>query len=366
MRTIEMTMQAIKPQRSSARKSQEDERWQAIVNRDPVSDGAFVYAVRTTGVYCRPTCPSRLALRKNVRFFATCHDAERAGFRPCKRCQPTAEKLSQRHASIVAQACRAIELSAEVPSLTALAKAAGLSNNHFHRIFKAQTGITPKAYAAAHRSRRMRIELGKSASVTNAIYAAGFESSSRFYESSRALLGMTPKAFRAGGDGASIRFAIGDCSLGSLLVAASEKGICAILLGDDPDELAKELQDRFPQADLIGGDAAFEQLVTKVVAFVESPALGLDLPLDIRGTAFQRRVWEALRKIPAGSTTTYSEIAERLGHPNSARAVGQAIAANPLAVAIPCHRVIRTDGSLSGYRWGVERKNQLQQRERDP
>ncbi|MDR3619645.1 MAG: bifunctional DNA-binding transcriptional regulator/O6-methylguanine-DNA methyltransferase Ada [Paludisphaera borealis] len=341
-----------------------DDRWQALVDRTPDADGLFVYSVRSTGVYCRPVCPSRLALRKNVDFYATCHDAERAGFRPCKRCRPTEESLPERHAEVVARACRLIEAADEAPSLDELAESVGMSRCHLHRVFKAQTGVTPKGYAKAHRTHRVRDELTRSATVTEAIYGAGFQSNSRFYESSNAMLGMTPRTFRAGGDGATIRFAIGDCWLGSILVAASDKGVCAILLGDDPDELARDLQDRFSNAQLIGGDPDFERLIARVVGFLETPSMGLDLPLDIRGTAFQQRVWEALRAIPAGTTVSYAEIAERIGQPKSVRAVAQACGANALAVAIPCHRVVRTDGSLSGYRWGVDRKSQLLRRER--
>jgi AraC family transcriptional regulator of adaptative response/methylated-DNA-[protein]-cysteine methyltransferase len=342
----------------------DESRWQAVVSRDPAADGAFVYSVRTTGVYCRPTCAARLALRKNVRFHATCQDAESAGFRPCKRCKPTGESLAARHASVVAQACRAIEGADDAPTLDELAGAVGMSSQYFHRVFKAHTGLTPRGYAAAHRSRRVRHELGRSATVTSAIYGAGFQSNSRFYESSNELLGMTPKTFRAGGSGVMIRFAVGQSWLGPILVAASDNGVCAILLGDDPSRLVQDLEDQFPEAELVGGDAGFEQLVAKVVGFVEMPSIGLDLPLDIRGTAFQRRVWEALRKLPAGSTVSYAEIAERIGQPKSVRAVAQACGANVLAVAIPCHRVIRTDGSMSGYRWGVERKEKLLRRER--
>jgi AraC family transcriptional regulator of adaptative response/methylated-DNA-[protein]-cysteine methyltransferase len=240
-----------------------------------------------------------------------------------------------------------------------------MSRYYFHRVFKAHTGLTPKGYAAAHRSHRVRHELAQSATVTSAIYGAGFNSNSRFYESSNELLGMTPKSFRAGGSGIVIRFAIGETWLGPILVAASDKGVCAILLGDDPAELAHDIEDRFPEAELVGGDADFEQLVAKVVGFVEMPSIGLDLPLDIRGTAFQQRVWEALREIPLGSTVSYADIAERIGQPKSVRAVAQACGANALAVAIPCHRVVRTDGSLSGYRWGVERKEKLLRRERE-
>jgi len=343
----------------------DDERWRALLNRDSAADGQFVYAVLSTGVYCRPVCPSRLALRKNVRFHATSRDAERAGFRPCKRCKPDEARQVERQAEVVERACRLIETADEVPSLDELALSVNLSPSHFHRVFKAQTGLTPKGYAAAHRLRRVRDELGRTPTVTQAIYGAGFNSNSRFYESSCHVLGMTPKRFRAGGVGTTIRFAVGDCWLGSILVAASDQGVCAILLGDDPDALTRDLQDRFPNAKLIGGDEEFEQWVAQVVGFVEAPSVGLDLPLDIQGTAFQHRVWEALREIPAGSTASYAEVAERIGQPRSVRAVARACAANPLAVAIPCHRVVRTDGSLSGYRWGVERKGQLLRREQE-
>jgi AraC family transcriptional regulator, regulatory protein of adaptative response / methylated-DNA-[protein]-cysteine methyltransferase len=341
----------------------DSERWEAVRRRDRAADGSFVYSVRTTGVYCRPSCAARLPRRENVRFHATCAEAERAGFRPCKRCRPNERPLAERQAAAIAKACRMIEGAEELPSLAALADAAGLSRFHFHRVFKAVTGVTPKAYGEAQRARRLREELSRSATVTEAIYGAGFNSSGRFYEASSGLLGMTPSAFRAGGSGAVIRFAIGQCSLGAILVAATEKGVCAIELGDDPDELARALQDSFPKAKLIGGDAGFERLIAQVVGFVEAPARGLDLPLDIRGSAFQQRVWQVLCEIPAGSTASYSEIARRIGRPKAVRAVAQACAANKLAVAIPCHRVVHRDGSMSGYRWGVARKRALLQRE---
>ncbi len=358
-----MTILSEKTTRPRLPFSSDEERWQAVANRNPAADGLFFYSVKTTGVYCRTVCPARLALRKNVAFYATCQEAEAAGYRPCKRCKPTECSLVERHAAMIAQACRLIEDEEEPQSLDDLASSVGMSSYHFHRVFKAQTGVTPKAYAAAHRTRRVRNELSRSASVTEAIYRAGFNSNSRFYESSTEVLGMTPKIFRAGGTGTTIRFAVGECWLGSILVAASGKGICAILLGDDADELTRDLQDRFPKAELIGGDASFEQLVAKVVGFVAMPSAGLDLPLDILGTAFQQRVWKALRDIPAGSTASYTEIAQQIGHPKSVRAVAQACGASSLAVAIPCHRVVRTDGSLSGYRWGVERKSELLRRE---
>ena len=284
-------------------------------------------------------------------------------FGPCKRCRPDQLPLAEQHAATVAELCRIIENAEHAPTLAELAAHAGLSTFHLHRVFKAITGLTPKQYAAAHRTRRVKAELDRSNTVTEAIYGAGYNSNGRFYEQSNDVLGMTPTAYRAGGANTEIRFAIGECSLGSILVAASERGVCAILIGDDPDALARDLQDRFPRAHLIGGDSQFEQLVAKVVGFVEAPALGLDLPLDVRGTAFQQRVWQALREIPVGQTVSYLQVANRIGAPKAVRAVGAAVGANPLAVAIPCHRVIRHDGSLCGYRWGVDRKRALIERE---
>jgi AraC family transcriptional regulator, regulatory protein of adaptative response / methylated-DNA-[protein]-cysteine methyltransferase len=339
------------------------ERWAAVTNRDRRADGVFYYSVKTTGVYCRPSCAARPAKRENVAFHASTAAAERAGFRPCKRCRPNEAPLEERRAAAIAKACRLIETAEEIPSLDELAAGAGMSRFHFHRLFKGVTGVTPKDYAAAHRAERVREQLTKSGTVTEAIYDAGFNSSGRFYAESGHILGMTPSAFRKGGKGAAIRFAIGQCSLGAILVAATEKGVCAIMLGDEPDRLARALQDRFPTASLLGGDAAFEQMVAKVVGFVETPALGLDLPLDIRGTAFQERVWRALRDMPAGATATYAELAKRIGKPKAVRAVASACAANRIAIAIPCHRVVRKDGGLGGYRWGVERKRELLRRE---
>jgi len=271
-----------------------------------------------------------------------------------------------RRAALVAAACQQMEQAEPTPSLADLAAHAGLSTFHFHRVFKAETGLTPKAYANAARARRLRDELGDAGSITEALYGAGFQSSSRFYEASERLLGMRARAYRDGGADAEIRFAVGQCSLGAILVAQSAKGICAILLGEDPEALVRQLQDLFHKARLVGGDAGFEHLMAQVVGFVEAPALGLQLPLDIRGTAFQERVWQALHSIPPGSTASYAEIAERIGAPTAARAVAQACGANRIAVAIPCHRVVRRDGDLSGYRWGVERKRELLGREAVP
>ncbi|MGY1890069.1 bifunctional DNA-binding transcriptional regulator/O6-methylguanine-DNA methyltransferase Ada [Pseudomonas sp. SDT291_1_S447] len=343
--------------------TEHDPRWAAVLARDPQADGQFVYAVKTTGIYCRPSSLARLPKPQNVEFFDTAQQAEAAGYRPSKRASKDQSDVAVQHAATVATACRQIETAENPPALSELAETAGLSPFHFHRVFKAATGLTPRAYAAAHRSRRVREHLADGSSVTDALYEAGFNSNSRFYESANHLLGMKPGDYRAAGKNNDIHFAVGQCSLGAILVAQSERGVCAILLGDDPHQLVCDLQDQFRKANLIGADSGFEQLIAKVVGFIEAPAIGLDLPLDVRGTAFQERVWQALREIPLGSTASYAEIAQRIGAPTSMRAVAQACGANRLAVAIPCHRVVRSDGNLSGYRWGVERKRQLLERE---
>jgi AraC family transcriptional regulator, regulatory protein of adaptative response / methylated-DNA-[protein]-cysteine methyltransferase len=342
----------------------EEQRWLAVTRRDPAADGNFYYAVRTTGVYCRPSCAARPARRENVSFHDTTQAAERAGFRPCKRCRPDGPSTREQQAALIAAACDQIQNALAQPSLQALAAAAGLSRFHFHRLFKQITGMTPKAYAMAHRTRRVQQQLAEGSSVTDAIYAAGYNSNSRFYANSSGDLGMKPSQLRHGGRDAHIRFAVGQTSLGSVLVAATPSGICAVLLGDDPQALVRDLQDRFGRAELVGDDAQFEQWVARVIGLIESPGTGADLPLDLRGTTFQQRVWHALRSIPPGTTVSYADLAARLGVPRAARAVAQACGANPIAVAIPCHRVIRTDGSVSGYRWGVERKRALLERER--
>jgi AraC family transcriptional regulator of adaptative response/methylated-DNA-[protein]-cysteine methyltransferase len=346
-----------------ARIVKSDPRWASIVARQATDDGKFYYSVKTTGVYCRPSCAARLARPENVQFHATCSEAEKAGFRPCKRCKPGSPSLVEEHAAKITEICRLIERSDEPPRLNRLAAEAGLSVFHFHRVFKAVTGLTPGDYVKANMAKRVRTKLAEGSSVTEAIYNSGYNSNSRFYETSNQMLGMTPSAFRAGGYDADIFFAVGECSLGSILVAASRKGVCAILLGSDPARLVRDLQDQFPKANLIGNEKRYEVLVAKVVGFVEQPRLGFDLPLDIRGTAFQQRVWKALQEIPVGETASYTTIAKRIGLPKAVRAVAQACAANSLAVAIPCHRVVRTSGSLSGYRWGVERKRALLERE---
>ena len=341
----------------------DDPRWARIVARDKTADGSFWYSVATTGIYCRPSCPSRTANPRNVQLHDTLAAAKATGFRPCKRCNPDGISIDGENAAIIAQACRLIEESEEEPSLNDLAEAVGRSPSYFHRMFKAITGLTPKDYAVAHRAAKVRQGLDSGNSVTEAMYDAGFNSSGRFYEKSTGLLGMTPTQYRAGGANEEIRFAVGETSLGAILVASSKKGVASILLGTDPDTLVRNLQDRFPKARLIGADGDYEALVARVVGFVEAPNLGLDLPLDVRGTAFQQRVWQALQEVPVGQTVSYAEVARRIGSPKAVRAVAGACAANNLAVAIPCHRVVRNDGSLSGYAWGVERKGVLLDRE---
>lgn len=340
-----------------------DSRWQAVVTRNHAADGCFIYAVKTTGIYCVPSCASRQPRRENVVFFATADEAQAAGFRPCKRCRQGALSRQEQQAQQIAHACRMIEQSAHQPTLAVLAQAVGISVFHFHRVFKTITGLTPKQYASAHRHRQLREQLAEKGAVTAAITAAGYDASGRFYAAAGGHLGMTPTAFQNKGKGMTIHFAVGCCSLGEVLVAESEKGICAILLGDDPESLLNALQEMFANAQLIGGDAAFEQRMAQVVGFVDDPAIGLTLPLDIRGTAFQQRVWQALRAIPAGETLSYRGVAERIGAPAAVRAVAGACATNRLAVAIPCHRVVRHDGALSGYRWGVVRKRALLEKE---
>ncbi len=335
-----------------------DAMWDAVLERDRYPDPPFFYAVKTTGIYCRPDCPSRRPKRENVAFYPTPLLAERDGFRACLRCRPNQNSPQQEVASLIALACRHIETAEEEPSLDALAKLSGLSTFHFQRTFKAAMGLSPKSYAKAHRMKRFHEILGADeTSITSAIYAAGYNSSSRFYETATRALGMTPSVLRKGAKGVRILFAIGECSLGSVLVASSAKGVCALLLGDTPEAVLNDLQDRFPHADLIGNDPDYETLIAGVIQFVDDPRYGFHLPLDIQGTAFQQRVWDALRDIPLGTTASYGEIAIKIGAPKSSRAVAQACGANNIALAIPCHRVVRSDGGISGYRWGVARKS---------
>lgn len=341
-----------------------EQRWQAVVRRDVQADGEFVYAVRTTGVYCRPSCPSRAAKRENVTFFETGELAAAAGYRPCKRCRPDAPSQQQTRSVLVRQACQAIERSATPPSLAQLAQQAGMSPYHFQRIFKAVAGLSPKAYHKALQARRVTAALQSAPSVTAAIYAAGFNSSGRFYEAAPALLGMPPGSYRKGGAGEHIRYTVEPCVLGWVVVAATRKGLCAIEFGDVPQALAERIRDRFPQAQFEPADDTFKRWVVQVLDYLEQPRSVLDLPLDVQGTVFQHRVWQALQAIPAGQTASYGEIAARIGQPKAHRAVAHACACNSVAVVIPCHRAVRADGSLAGYRWGVVRKSELLRRER--
>jgi len=344
---------------SSVPFADDDARWEAIRAKDAAAEGRFWFAVTTTGVYCRPTCRSRQPRRENVRFFDTPAAAEAAGFRPCKRCQPHQPQpaMAVEHAAAVEQAC-ALLRDSDPPPLARLAASVGMSPYHFQRIFKAHTGVSPKQYAMDVRRRRATDALRGAGSVTAAIYDAGYNSGGHFYAESDDAIGMTPTVYRRGGAGETIRFGVAECYLGWVLVAATARGICAIDLGDDPDALVAGLRERFPAAAMTR-DTDFGEWVQQVVDFLDAPGRGLSLPLDIQGTAFQHRVWAALRGIPAGSTLSYSEVAARIGAPTAVRAVAGACAANQLAVAIPCHRVVRQDGDLSGYRWGVERKRKL-------
>jgi AraC family transcriptional regulator of adaptative response/methylated-DNA-[protein]-cysteine methyltransferase len=341
----------------------DEQRWQAVCRRDPAATDAFRYGVASTGIYCRPTCAARRPNRENVRFFATSADAERAGFRACKRCRPAGEPLPL--LAGVARACALLEEREDSPSTAELARAAGVSASHFHRLFKQATGVTPHEYGAAVRRRRLQEQLSSGEPVTSAVYEAGFGSGSRVYERAGELLGMTPGRYRRGGEGAVIRHAVTQTTLGPLLVAATERGLCMIAFGETEESLIAQLRERFPRAELQAGNAEFAELVAKVAARVEQPHLGGDLPLDVRGTAFQQRVWQALTRIPPGVTRTYSQLAAELGEPAAVRAVAGACAANHLAVVIPCHRVIGSRGELRGYRWGLERKRALLERERE-
>lgn len=338
--------------------SDEETRWQAVCRRDPEADGRFWFAVRTTKIFCRPSCPSRRAKRENVSFFDGTEPAAAAGFRPCKRCRPDQRSRQEELADRIESACRRLETCEEEPTLAQLAEEAGLSPFHFHRLFKEKVGITPKQYATACRHRRVRQELQRKTRVTDAIYEAGYGSGSRFYETSEQVLGMAPKTFARGGKGVLVRYGVRPCRLGYLLVATTERGICSITFGDDPVALAAGLRDSFPGAleeestELAGG-------LEQVLEHLDQPERRLDLPLDIRGTSFQHQVWEALRRIPIGETASYGEVARSLGRPGSARAVARACASNPVALAVPCHRVVRADGGAGGYRWGEERKRDL-------
>jgi AraC family transcriptional regulator, regulatory protein of adaptative response / methylated-DNA-[protein]-cysteine methyltransferase len=337
--------------------------WAAVERRDAAADGRFFYGVVTTGVYCRPGCASRLPLRKNTRFFETVAAAKAAGLRPCKRCRPDEASADARHVAAIEKACALIRTSETMPSLADLAAEAAISRFHFHRVFKEIVGTTPRDYARTHRLARLGDKLDAGQPIAAAIYEAGFGSSSRAYEAAPSGLGMTPGARRHGGRGETIGFTTVETPLGWALVAASRRGICMTALADDRDSLHAALRQRFPAATITGEDQGLGEWARQILRFITMPRETLDLPLDIRGTAFQARVWRALQKIPLGETATYSEIAAALGRPRAVRAVGRACGANPLALLVPCHRVIRKDGDLGGYRWGLERKRALLERE---
>ncbi|GBQ66249.1 O6-methylguanine-DNA methyltransferase [Ameyamaea chiangmaiensis NBRC 103196] len=341
----------------------DDPRWARVVARDRTADGSFWYSVATTSVYCRPSCPSRTCNPKNVTLHATLAQARATGCRACRRCDPDAAGTDRTHPAVL-RACRMIEGAEDIPALRALAAHVGLSAWHLHRLFKAATGVTPHAYATAHRHGRVRHELGRATTITDAYVAAGFGSGGRFYSDADAALGMSAGRYRDGGSREDIQFALGVSTLGHVLVASASRGVAAILLGDDPKALLTDLATRFPKARLTGDDPAYRTVVQTVIALIEEPAAGLALPLDIRGTAFQHRVWQALRAIPVGTTLTYTDLARQIGAPAAVRAVASACAANPLAVAVPCHRIVRADGGLAGYAWGVDRKRALLQCER--
>lgn len=348
--------------------TRDDARWAAVLARDPAADGTFVLGVRTTGIYCRPTCPARRPKRENVAFYPDPAAARGAGLRACLRCEPDAEPERRLAAQAVTAAARLVEAAvaddAPAPTLATLAARAGFAPHHFHRMFKRATGLTPRGYAAALRAGRAADGLAAGGSVTEAIHAAGYGSASRFYAEAGARLGMSPAVRRDGGRGETIRHASAETSLGRVLVAATARGVCAIQFGEGDATLEAWLRRRFPNATIEPAGDAFAATLAEVVALVERPGEGRGLPLDLRGTAFQERVWRALRAIPAGATASYAEIAVGIGQPTAARGVATACAANPVAVAVPCHRVLRGDGSLSGYRWGVARKAALLARER--
>ena len=340
-------------------------RWRAVLARDPAADGRFVFAVRSTGIYCRPSCPARRPRRDQVSFYGGPAEAERAGYRACRRCHPREDSMHDQQATLIRQACDFIERAPDAPpSLAALGRHIGYSPYHLHRMFRRFTGVTPRQYAEAVRGRRLRGGLGAGAPVTDAMLEAGIGSASRLYERAPRELGMTPAAFRRGGRGVAVRCTVARTPLGLLLVATTARGLCAVRLGDSAAELEAGLRSALPRALVTRDDAALAPLVRRVLAGVAAARPDPRLPLDIRATAFQRRVWQALRAIPPGETRTYAEVARVIGRPGAARAVGAACARNPLALVIPCHRVVRGDGGLGGYAWGVGRKRRLLQRER--
>jgi AraC family transcriptional regulator of adaptative response/methylated-DNA-[protein]-cysteine methyltransferase len=338
----------------------DEQLWQQVLTRQAAD---FLYAVTTMGVYCRPGCPSPRPLRKNVRFFDTCAEAEAAGFRACKRCDPKGERARIAQ-DVVRDACAFIEAEETAPSLDALAARSGYSRFHFLRMFRDHTGLTPHSYAEGIRARRLHAALAGGVRVVDAVADAGFGSESRVYEKTSALLGMTPGAMRRGGAGEAIRTASADCPFGRLLVGATDKGVCFIGFAEPDEALMGDLRRRFPRATIIADDTALAATVRAVLAFLDEPRQALALPLDLRGTLFQQRVWQALCRIPAGETRTYAQLAEMIGAPRAIRAVARSCATNPVSLAVPCHRVIGSDGGLTGYRWGVPRKQSLLAKEK--
>jgi AraC family transcriptional regulator of adaptative response/methylated-DNA-[protein]-cysteine methyltransferase len=333
--------------------------WDAVATRDRAMDSVFLYAVLSTGVYCRPSCPSRRPKPENVVFFRNKTAAERAGFRACKRCKPEIADAPHPNSELVEKVCRYIDAHSDEPAtLEALSRAIGLSPFHLQRTFKSLTGITPRAYANSRRLQSLKAALREGHSVTRALYDAGYGSSSRLYERSSSQLGMTPLRYRKQGSGVTIHYTIAASDIGHMLLAATAKGVCSVQFGDSERTLGEELRREYPRADLVRADRELADFVRTI----QQRLLGEDanaLPLDIRATAFQRLVWEELQAIPYGVTKSYSAIARRIGHPKAARAVARACATNPVAVAIPCHRVVREDGDLGGYRWGIKRKKRL-------
>ncbi|HEX5319340.1 MAG TPA: bifunctional DNA-binding transcriptional regulator/O6-methylguanine-DNA methyltransferase Ada [Stellaceae bacterium] len=343
----------------------EEQCWAAICAHDASQNGEWFYSVRTTGVYCRPGCVSRQPLRKNVAFHETKEAAQAAGFRPCKRCRPNEGSIADRHIAAVGRACALIRSRETLPTLEELAEAAHISRFHFHRVFKRVTGATPREWGQAHRLERFAERLDSGEGIAEAAYASGFGASSRVYEAAPTALGMTPAARQKGGRGETIRYTVVETALGHAIVAATRKGICMTALGDDRAALEVELRRRFPAALIWPADSQLADWAERIVRFVTRPDAQPDLPLDIRGTAFQARVWRALQRVPPGRTASYTEIAAALGQPRAVRAVAGACAANKLALLVPCHRIVREDGALAGYRWGIERKRALLARERE-
>lgn len=337
-----------------------ESRWQAVLSKDPTSDGQFVFAVSSTGVYCRPSCPARRARRENVSFFQLAEAAERAGFRACLRCRPKEARALDNHVEMAQRVCRVIEESeGELVTLAKLSREVGVSPFHLQRTFKSVMGITPNQFAEECRIRKFRTSVRDGGAITQAIYDAGYGSSSRLYESAASQLGMTPATYGKGGKGAVINYTVVECHLGHLLVAATEKGVCSVKLGDTPEQLANDLTAEFPAAKISRDEQPLHPSVRAVVDYLRNRTPHIDLPLDIQATAFQRQVWEQLRAIPYGETYSYAQVAKAIGQEKAVRAVARACATNPVALVIPCHRVIREDSSLGGYRWGLDRKRQL-------